>query len=328
MRTMVSAAPRTVLSWHGPLAWFAASMGIVAVIAMVGLLVDHRVLLGAPIWAKALKFAISFGIYAVSLGWMIHHIRRPRLHRLAWWAGTVLGAASVFEMVAIVGQIIRGTRSHFNTATPFDSTVFSIMGGLVAVIYLAALIIGLVIAFTPMRDTTMRLAVGSGSLISILGLSVGFLMLQPTPDQAAQGDGVLTSGAHGVGVADGGPSIPILGWSATGGDLRIPHFIGMHALQLLPLFAIVLTVYFSDRLTGRARVQIVALASAVYAAVFALTLGQALRGQAITSPDGWTILVALAIVLGAGAGIVAIQRDAKNRRLSTTSMAITETSKS
>lgn len=141
-----------------------------------------------------------------------------------------------------------GTRSRFNTAT-LDSTAFTIMGGLVAVIHLAALIIGLVIAFTPLRDATMRLAVGLGCLISVLGLSVGFLVLRPTPEQAAQGDGALTSAAHGVGVADGGPSIPIPGWSTTGGGLRIPHFIGMLALQLLPLFAIVLTAYFSDRLT-------------------------------------------------------------------------------
>ena len=78
-------------------------------------------------------------------------------------------------------------------------------------------------------------------VITIAGASTGGLMTRPTDAQldADDGDapGVTIIGAHTVGAPDGGPGLPGTGWSVEHGDLRVGHFIGLHALQVLPLMA-------------------------------------------------------------------------------------------
>ncbi|MFD0371773.1 hypothetical protein [Streptomyces sp. NPDC059071] len=274
-------------------------MVLLALVSAGGLVLDDRMLLGVPIWAKPFKFSVSFVAYALTLAWMLSLLPGARARRVGWWAGTVLAAASAVEMVLITGQVVRGTQSHFNVGTAFDAAVFQLMGMTVVVLWLAALVIAVLLLRARILDRATAWAVRLSSLIALAGAAVGFLMVRPTPEQLAQEDPPVT-GAHSVGVPDGGPGIPLIGWSTTGGDLRIAHFFGMHALQLVPLLLLLLAALaprFARLADDRVRLRLTLVASGAYAGTFALVTWQALRGQPLLSPDALTLAAAGALAV-------------------------------
>ena len=293
--------------WHRPLMVLAAAMAALAVVATVGLLVDDRTLTGLPIWAKPTKFALSVLIYAVTWSWLIAQL--DRLRRTAWWLGTVAAVFLGFELVIIVGQVLRGTTSHFNQTTPFDTMLWRVMGMSIVVVWLATLAVCVILFRNTGADRGRTLAVRGGSVLAVVGMALGYLMVMPTSRQIAEGESI--SGAHTVGLADGGPGLPLLGWSTVGGDLRIPHFVGMHALQLIPLAAIALELLARRwPLLGQqvVKARLVAVAIAGYTALIGVLAWQALRGQSIVHPDALTGLALGAIVLGvAAAGFAALR---------------------
>jgi len=303
---------------HRPLFALAVAMAATAVVAIVGLVVDDRMITGLPLWDKPLKFAISVGIYSLTFGWLIGQLRRGR--RVAWWAGTIAAVFLGVEMVVIVGQALRHTTSHFNVSTPFDAAIWSVMASSIAVVWVATLVIAVLLFASPGPDPARNLAIRAGAVISLIGMALGFLMTIPSAAQIKADDGIV--GAHTVGLADGGPGLPLLGWSTVGGDLRIPHFVGMHALQLLPLLLIVLEVLsrrFGTLRDDAVRARLMGLAAIGYAALVAVVTWQALRGQSIVHPDGLTLLALGAVVL-----LVTIPAAAVLRRGSTRAQRLPE----
>lgn len=291
------------MRWHRPLMYFAVAMAALLVATMVGLAVDDRVLGGAPIWLKPAKFAASLMIYAVTMAWLVSLLRRGR--RVAWWAGTLAAVAGLIEIVIIVGQAARGRHSHFNNATPLDSALFSIMGLTIMGLWVVTLVIGVLLSRQPLGDRATSWAIRLGVLLSLAGMALGALMTTPTAEQRASGiENVV--GGHSVGVPDGGPGMPITNWSTTGGDLRVPHFVGLHAVQALPLFVLLLVIlarYLPRLRDDGVRLRLVVLAGAGYAGLLALVTWQALRGQPLVNPDPatWTALGVLVAALAGGA---------------------------
>ena len=288
---------RAMASWHRPLIGFAALMVAWGLVSLVGFLTDPRLLDGAPIWAKPLKFNISLALYTTTLAWMTSMIRGRRLRRVAWWTGTLGVLASLLEIALITTQAVRGTSSHFNVSTPVDTGIYAAMGSGIVFFYGSALVIGGLLLFSSrIADRSLVWALRLGIPIGVAGLSVGFLMLRPTADQLANPAGGHV-GSHSVGGDDPSGGLWFVGWNSLHGDLRISHFIGMHALQVLPLIALALARFTGRSMGEGTRVRIVLLAAGSWASVAGLTLWQALRGQSIIHPDATTMTTAGALAL-------------------------------
>ncbi len=291
---------------------FAAGSAVLAVVASLGWVFDDRTLGGAPIWVKPLKFGISAFVYGLTWAWLTTLI--DRRHRLVHRTSTVVAVLLTVELVIIAGQAFRGTRSHFNFETLFDAILYEIMAVSIFVVWCGALVLTVLVTRSDIRDRVRKATVSLGAVLSLIGIGLGALMTIPTGEQikimetndltvfdSTAGDGFHTLGAHTVGAADGGPGLPLIGWSTTGGDLRIPHFVGMHALQVLLLLQVVLTVLAArwPKLHPTAvRVQLIRIGAAGFAGLLAVVTLQAYRGQPLLSPDVWTLAAVGVVIAG------------------------------
>ncbi|HQJ35513.1 MAG TPA: hypothetical protein PL156_10150 [Rhodoglobus sp.] len=317
MTTAVQNRPTSTVAgirWHRPLLVLAAAMGVLVVVCLVGLVVDPRESLGVNVWEKPLKFAISTAVYAVTWSWLIGQLQR--FQRVAWWAGTISAILLLIELVIITGAAAAGITSHFNVSTPFNTVLWSIMAASIGTLWVATFVVSIILFRNSLGDRARTLAIRAGALIALAGMALAFLMTGPTAAQLDDWQGI--AGAHTVGLADGGPGLPLLGWSTVAGDLRIPHFIGMHALQAIPL-ALILIELAARRIAVLrdvdVRYRLVAIVSAAYVAVLAVLTSQALRGQSIVAPDAATAtatLVIAALALAAAA-VVLLQRQLHHR---------------
>ncbi|WP_344868020.1 hypothetical protein [Amycolatopsis ultiminotia] len=293
---------------HRPLMVLAAVMAVLLVVSAVGLLVDDRTLVNAPIWAKPFKFAVSVGMYAGTLAWLLSLLRRGR--RVGWWLGTVFAVGIGMDMALLVWQVIFRARTlHFNVETPTDRQInnFIATGAFTAWGATAAVVV--LLLWQRLPDRALVSALRWGTALAATGMGLALLMFSATPSQKAlyaQGIKPPTSGGHTVGLADGGPGLPLLGWSTVGGDLRIPHFVGIHAIQVVPLVAFALLalsrrypVLSSDVVRRR----LVWTTAAGYAGTLAIVTWQALRGQSIVRPDFWTLAAVAGLLAVVATGV-------------------------
>jgi len=309
---------RALRGWHRPLVANAALMFTLALVSAVGLFVDDRLLLGESVWLKPLKFGFAMGVYTLTLAWLLGKLTRGR--RTGWWLGTVFAVAGVLDVGAVAFAAANGTFSHFNRNTdPVARTVQTVFSFGIFPLLLTSLIIAILTLFQRIGDRTLTRALRAGLGLAVASMVVALWLstssgATPRTVTDANGHSVSMIGAHGIGDPDGN-GMPVTHWSTTGGDLRVPHFVGMHAIQVLLLIVGVLSI-LATRVAwlrdDRVRARIVGTAALGYAGVFAVLSWQAKRGQSVAHPDQVTLValagVAVLTLVSATAVVIAARR--------------------
>ena len=263
-----------------PLFWLSVISFAAALILIPIRLLDEQTLDGAPVWDKPLKFFISTAIFALTYSWLSSFLVKGV--RLVASAGWVILIGMTIELALITGVAATGRNSHFNVSTPLASTIWYTMAAFISIVLIATVVFTILILRDKSQKWELRLGLGLGSMNTAIGMALAFVMTSPTANQLANSQGI--AGAHSVGVSDGGPGLPFLGWSIVAGDLRVGHFFGLHSIQVaavLLAIAIALPLHF--------RTPLLVVGNMTYLGFIALVTLQALQAESFSSPSVSTI---------------------------------------
>ena len=231
-------------SWNQAL-FRAGAFSLVLIVPTVTLLLfDQRVLDDEPLWLKPLKFQISMAMLCLTL--MAAILVLPERWQRSRWVTAPAWAVSltaVYELIFLAIQAARGQRSHFNSDTLFDQIGGAIMAGGASVLVGGAMLIGLVVLIGWLKK-------GTAALTHPLMLSVGLALVIGGFLGGYSGSFIGMNAGPFVGTyVPSDPTLPLFGWSQTIGDLRVAHFLGMHAMQILPLITLAGGVIWNTSIT-------------------------------------------------------------------------------
>jgi hypothetical protein len=239
-----------------------ANLGFASVLSGLSIVDQGHTILGISRWAKPSKFALSISIFLMTMAWILGNlpVGLAALRKVCWGLLVCMFA----EIICIAGQSARGVPSHFNTGTPLDFAVYAIMG-------LAIVINTVIVAWAATYFFRKGISISGPRL---LGIRLGLILFLTG---SAEGGVMVALARHTIGMPDGSPGIPLLNWSSHSGDLRVAHFLGLHALQIIPAAGI----FFEKRRVASFRGHpelAVWLVASLYAGITALTFLQAIRG--------------------------------------------------
>lgn len=208
---------------------------------------------GVSAWFKPFKFAFSTFLYSWAMAWYCYYLPNFQISYFNWAVILLLG----FEIIYISIQAGRGQLSHFNVSTSMYAGLYSMMAFAASAITIYTAYIDILFFSQTFQDLPDYYvwAIRFGLLLFVVFAFEGFVM----------GNRM----SHTIGGPDGGEGLPLVNWSIKYGDPRIAHFIGMHALQVLP----VLSFYLIKNTKATI------ILSLIYGLLAVFTLVQALQGK-------------------------------------------------
>lgn len=176
---------------------------------------------GINAFIKPLKFHLSICIFVWTMGWLMFYLQKPRQ---AMTYNIMVLVVMLFELIVIDWQAANGRLSHFNISSPLYATLFSLMGVAITILTLWTGFVGF--QFFRVKDWHLPRPYLWGIRLGILCFVIF----------AFEGGMMAASLGHSVGGHDSDQGLPLINWNRQHGDLRVPHFLGMHTLQFFPLF--------------------------------------------------------------------------------------------
>lgn len=205
-----------------PLFYFGLFCLLAALVCLALIRLTQTQVMGINAWYKPFKFFLSTAIFVWSMAWYMQYLDNSRAVIWYSWGLIVLFG---LEDGYIALQAARGQLSHFNLSTPWYAGIYGLMALAAVGISIWTAYIGFLFFQRDLSELPsaylwgIRLGIVLFVIFSMEGLAMGSHL------------------RHTIGGPDGNPGLLVLNWSKTYGDLRIAHFMGMHALQVIPLLA-------------------------------------------------------------------------------------------
>jgi hypothetical protein len=233
--------------------WFSCLNLLCAIICIVLIQTDNTIVMGINAWIKPVKFFLSTIFFVSAMAWYMHHLTKQKAVLIYSWIVILI---LTFEDVIIVWQAANGRLSHFNISSSFYGLLFMLMGVAITIMTLWTLYIGILFFLQKKFNLPAQ-------YVWAIRIAILFFVFF-----AFEGGVMAAQLKHTIGAPDGSEGLPLLNWSKLHGDLRVAHFAGMHALQIIPIFG-----WFIAKTKSH-----VILFSAAYLLVVLFLLWQALKG--------------------------------------------------
>ena len=247
-------------------------------VSILGLIIDDRILQYVPIWLKPFKFSVSSVIFIGSILYFLKYISNQKFIYLT---NKIVSYGLMIELLIIFFQAYRGKMSHFNNQTFEDFILFQIMAITIVCVWLGfGVYAWKLFKSTEYGNDLVFKGIQVGAIITFLTMPFAFTMPQPSKTQLQEiiknkSQIGLVVGSHTVDEKDPSQTYPLTGWAKTGGDLRIAHFLGLHALQILPILAFLLN---GINFTISNKKRILSTTGFFYLLLVVVVLVQALKG--------------------------------------------------